>query len=388
MRSPALFILLCGFLACEAMSLYEILALTQDEKNRALCIETNKSQSNMTAIKILIECGADINTQQDIAHAFPTTQKFQYCSHPIIIEGCTPLMYAAYSRNANALKLLLAQPTINIELRSAKNEETALLIAARDVPYSIDTARILLKDGARGDRIAAQETNYNKETAHLLLKSGAHADVEGKDGETSLSHICLSSNNFRNLSTTCQALKEFAQILLEYGANPELLLNNPSIHENIAPEIRNLLAQSKDSIQYKILRATYCNNLVIAQSLMLNMSPEEINAVYADKKTLLMVAASRGYNELVKYLLKNGANYTRADCNGETAWHHARKNNNIQTTRLLERYAHAFIREILLRNRFSNKQNRENQLPYLPTELKLLIGSCILRLSIIGYQRA
>ena len=114
---------------------------------------------------------------------------------------------------------------------------------------------------------------------------------------------------------------------------------------------------------------------------MQSLSQEEINTRYADEKTLLMIAASRGYNELVKYLLKNGAEHTLIDINGKTAWHHAQKNSCLLTVHLLERYAHAFTQELLLRNKFSNKLSKADQLPSLPPDLSKLIA-----LYTLGYQ--
>ncbi|MDD5613821.1 MAG: ankyrin repeat domain-containing protein [Candidatus Omnitrophica bacterium] len=155
---------------------------------------TAASKGNLDMIKILLENGADINSQDDMM-------------------GWTPLISAANKGNNEAVKLLIDRGAI---IDAADTAGYTALIYAATAGYK-DTVELLVKSGADinyasggySPLISALD-NGHTETAKVLIENGADPNSSTETGETPL----ILAAQKGNLAAV--------QVLLDYGADAEV----------------------------------------------------------------------------------------------------------------------------------------------------------------------
>ncbi|MFA6066233.1 MAG: ankyrin repeat domain-containing protein [Candidatus Babeliaceae bacterium] len=211
----------------------------------------------------------------------------------------TPLMLAVHNKDSKAVKILL-QHNVSIN-HTNNNGATALMIGAAYAPANI---------------------------IKMLVKAGAFIDKQDNKGNTAIMYACASKN------------KETARELLKTGANLRIA-NNGKLgplscavdRDGDNQEIISLLLQhsaqlTRDDKQYSMLPAIHKKNTVLLKYLL----SDGINPNYQVgrlEQTYLMLAAHKGDQKIVEYLLRNGADVTIKDKNGNTALQYA-KNHEIK----------------------------------------------------------
>lgn len=121
--------------------------------------------------------------------------------------------------------------------------------------------------------------SYNYEIIQLLLEYGADTNIQNMHGETAL------------YKSVYHYKIDFVQLLLEYGADPTIINNNGDNCLNLASCIGNIKAVQL-LLEYNKLNPTKLINL---------------NFQNNSKWTPLMYASRNNYIEIVKLLLKYGA---------------------------------------------------------------------------------
>jgi ankyrin repeat protein len=183
---------------------------------------------NPEAVKLLLDRGADPNTQQ--------------------FRGQTALMWAAAEGHADVVRLLLARgaDAALSSTASTKPERrppggmTALLFAARQ--GKLDAARALLDGGADVNQAGADNTsplliavvNGHYELATMLLERGANPNIADANGRTPL----YAAIDLRNVQWSQAPAPELPQAthlamitrLLDAGADPKLKISGKVGH--------------------------------------------------------------------------------------------------------------------------------------------------------------
>ena len=215
-------------------------------------------------------------------------------------RGATPLMHAAAFGNLDTLKLLLdAGADVN-----ARNDfdATALLWAARDP----DKARLLIERGAdvntqskqgRTPLMVASLRRGGSPIVALMLANGA--DVNAKDGR--LNHTALS------LAASVGEV-ETMRLLLAKGANPKATLRGGGTPINSAAG-----GKEAEAVRLLIQRGVDVNTANTAGG-----PPQRHGPTNRTMVTALHDAAAFGPVEMVRDLLKAGANVHARDSRGLT----------------------------------------------------------------------
>ena len=259
------------------------------------------SKGNLAVVKELLEKGVNPDATND--------------------KGETPLHIAVKKHFIKITKLLI-QSGANINAKD-KNNTTPLHIAI--LKDFLGFAKLLLKSGANPNA-----KNYEGETplhitvkleaiemVALLLKYGAYPNIKNDNGQYPL-HIAAENGSI-----------EIAELLLKYGS--DLYVKNKEgktpLDIAIASEnpksflVEDLLhGRMKDySLENELLKVIRRGNNQKAIELLTNSI--DINAKLSSTKTLLHIAVQENNIEIVKFLLKHGANPNAKDANGNTPLH-------------------------------------------------------------------
>ncbi|STX27944.1 Ankyrin repeat protein [Legionella beliardensis] len=263
-------------------------------------------------------------------------------------DRATPLYMAAQNGHKETVQLLL-QHHANPNLATKDNGVTPLFIAAQN--GHTETVQRLLQhsanpDLARNDNgatplfMAAQ--NGHKETVQLLLQHGANPNLARNDnGATPLSMAAQMGH------------QETAQLLLQHGANPDLARNNGATPLFIATQnghkdMAQLLLQHgakvdmpiKASTNILLGKAEKCGRKSILEALLKNSGPLSDLSMPTSLEgfTVLHAAAFFGHNDIVKLLLKHGADLNDSAA-GMTALQFAQVMDHQEIVELLESHA-------------------------------------------------
>lgn len=217
-----------------------------------LWVKTNKKdvdyhthqQEQLNTVKLLLEKGADIHLKDD--------------------KGETPLHVAVRGENLKLIDLLLKHGSQVDELTEV--EETP------DSPYNGKTPLI-----------TAVRSHKNPQVIAYLLKAGAQVNfVDKSTGYTALHYIAAAPKT--DDPSKEHTLQQAAEILLEYGANP------------------NAIVEQKG--QQMPIHLAAANNHVGVVEALLNKGAD-VNATTEKGITPMGIAAKQGAVDMVKCLLKH-----------------------------------------------------------------------------------
>ena len=258
------------------------------------------SEGHTEIVKLLLAKGAEVNAQTD--------------------EG-TALMMAVRAGRAEIVKLLLdAGAELNTKHRVG---DTALIMSAgRSIPEmnppsgqplpvpSAEIMSLLLAKGADANlggqwgHTPLMEANTDAKVK-LLVAAGGHVNATDEAGETALIHAVDRGET------------EVVAALLQAGADPAIR------DQKGETALMHALAQPR----------------IEAARLLVRAKLVDVNAQNENGETLLMRAAKAGDPELVRMLLKRGADVRRRDILDNTAVVIAYENDQAQIQKLLQRTA-------------------------------------------------
>ena len=203
--------------------------------------------------------------------------------------GDTPLMYAAYHGDVEAVKVLV-QAGANLECRN-QSLCTALMYAAHNEAGNSESVELLLKSGADVNAINVDDRTPllfacvagNHSSVRLLLEAGASVSTRDYEGNSALSVVSMSGHT------------DILELLLNSGSD----VNSRNIDDRTA-----------------LLLACQTGNHRIAAVLL--EAGADVNACDFDGKSALCLASMGGFGRLVKLLLESGANVNHACRYGTT----------------------------------------------------------------------
>ncbi len=216
----------------------------------------------------------------------------------------TPLHDAARRGYIDIARLLLEN---NANIDAVDNcENTPLAWAEKD--SQIETMQFLLDHGTNIDVVntvlGEAARNNHIEAVKLLLANGADVNAQSKYGHTALHHAARSEKRIA-----------IAQLLLANGADA----NIPNKYGDTAlyNAIENSIKESSSSPQ--VLRSVKMVELLLDHGV-------DVDAIISEKTKLtpLLFAVKERQKEIVKLLLKRGANRKAVDINGRTALYWAK----------------------------------------------------------------
>jgi len=238
------------------------------------------------------------------------------------IEG-VELFNAIDSNDIMRLESLLTRENVN------SFDTTGRTLMSRAIrTKNIEYVKLLLKNGAdpnlqrKGGYMNTPLmdcSNYNLvDIANLLIKNGANVDIQDKNGDPVIHW------------TAYYGEVEFTKLLLDNNANPKMR----SIHSDKGA-MQVALKEYRDSVvdlllQYdvslfevdtkdiKIIEAVKNNDLEYIEQ---NITSTNINTRDQTASTLLIIAAQKGYFDIVQHLVTKGANLDLMNSVGQTALH-------------------------------------------------------------------
>ncbi|MEY3221070.1 MAG: hypothetical protein RIT27_2427 [Pseudomonadota bacterium] len=214
-------------------------------------------QEQFETVNILLQKGADVSIRDD--------------------KGETPLHLAVRFEHLNLVMLLLKNGSNVEELTEV--EETP------DSPHN-----------GRTPLLVAARSHKNPDILTFLLKAGANPNfVDSTTGYSALLYIAAAPRNDDISKET--ALQQAAEILLQYGADPNLTIE-------------------QKSHQMAIHLAAANNHVGVAEALL--NKGADVNAKTDKNATPMSIAARQGAVEMVKCLLKH-----KVDINESRALFHA-----------------------------------------------------------------
>jgi ankyrin repeat protein len=168
-------------------------------KNEMSALMWAVNRGDIELAKILLEAGADINykrgTQSALSHAlFRGEDEIALWLiergadvKVVLVDGWSTLMWAVYSGNAGLANKLI-EAGVDVNYRTPKTGQTALMIAAGDVNYTTTHEDSLLYDNlADEDRDPAM--------VRLLLEAGADISLVNGQGRNALYYAENASRN-------------------------------------------------------------------------------------------------------------------------------------------------------------------------------------------------
>ena len=262
-------------------------------------LEGKVKDNDIKAVKELIASGVNINQQVEK-------------------NGDTPLMIAC-DRNYEEMAKLLISGGADVNWQKERNGYTALMTAA--FHNHEEMAKLLISEGADIDHQSKRGTtslilacSFNHfEVAKLLISEGADLNIRGKDGETALIAAgCLS--------------QELVELLLSKGADVNAKkvdgtgvfseCMNGVLWKSVTLELAEILLSKGVDIDEactsggsqgftNLIMAVDSNNEEVVRFLIKNGA--NVNAKTRDGDTALSLAVKKGYTNIIEILKANGA---------------------------------------------------------------------------------
>jgi ankyrin repeat protein len=275
-------------------------------------------------------------------------------------DGNTMLMFACQNAKLDIVKQLLdmgAQGTINDQNNLGN---TALHIACQNNLELI--ARLLVLNGAdltiknvlgKTPIDVCNDSNLKKQLElHLtnvkkvfeLVKNNQINDLKDLLKTFRNLNIVDSANGNTPLHIACQlGNAEIAALLIQYGANPELLnTEGKTPFELIDNDTPRKELQSQYNKIKNLFKAVQNNSLVDAKNIIERLSDDKKKIIVnsrtnplSDGTTPLILATRNKDINMIKYLLKSGANVNVGDKYDATPLHYACRNEDGEIAQIL-----------------------------------------------------
>ena len=299
------------------------------------------------AVKSLLDKEADVNLQQEDGK----TALYIACDHnedeivemllssdadPNICtnEKTSPLIVASQNGYGKIVQSLLKKENISVD-QQQDDGQTALFIAC-DAPFGAENSNWVVNMllDAKADPnictnektsplIKASQHGYDKIMKNLLQR-GANIDHQDEGGRTAL-YVAINNSSGKAVD-----------ILLGANADPNLCNNEKKSPLMIASEegYYSLLMQllekgaeinKQDETGWTALYYAVYHEKNTEVDILINANAD-VNICTMEKKSPLMSACEDGYYKIVKQLLRKGADVTKRDGNGQTAFAKAKEN--------------------------------------------------------------
>jgi len=323
------------------MSLEHDIVAEARRQGRTPLYKTNVSDKCQDMVSFLIECGADVNTQDndgktpliaacDVETVDIVRLLLKHGSQVNLCDytGWTALHYAARAGHTMKVEQLLAAGAdVNL---TANGNESCLLIAAlyrhADVVQALVAAGADVNlqrrgDGASALSVASEQGNID--VVKLLVHSNAEVEAYNSEGATSPYWAAIYARNADNLQAVDIASYcghvHIVRFLCDRltGVNSSNTLNH--FHYNSLSESCESFGTHVD---YNCSTAVHLTtDMQIMRSLLENGA--DVEAQNVDGLRPIHCAARTGLVELVELLIKHGANVDAADVYGNRPLHEA-----------------------------------------------------------------
>ncbi len=237
-----------------------------------------------------------------------------------LYNGTTPLIYACYYKNPEAIKILIeCGSDVN-----QKNEDNASALevicesfekngktVANIVRMLLDAGATVLYRNSRKDNALHKAVMFGHyQAAKMLLEAGAKPNIKGLYGRTALHYAATKSNS------------RLVKILLDYKANPNIINEGREtpLDELISTQRPNLksakllIEKSKldheDDYYGSYLHQAAARGRVQIIDILLDAGMD-INLKNFQGLTALDIAIAEKNTETIKFLLKKGAKITK-----------------------------------------------------------------------------
>ena len=283
------------------------------------------SQMNSEVTELLLQANANPNQENAFALMIAAEQGYPDIVHQLLKYGADPNSICNIN-GSTALHFVVGSPTETLHKDNKEKTAIKLAIIQQLIEKGANIINIQNEDGLTALMMATDKGL--SEVVELLLQNGAHPNIHSNKGWTALMCACGHGNS------------KVAKSLLRYNANPQLVDNDgftATIHalcsgnKGLAYELVNDRAFSQNELKCLLIMNLLEGDLTEAISRL-----DDITDLTTDKKelliscvvgsledvisklhesglhpdtplvgglTLLMIASSCGYIELVEYLV-------------------------------------------------------------------------------------
>ena len=272
-------------------------------------------------------------------------------------SGHNTLHRAAIKGNLNVIKLLLKDPTVDVdeETRSSIHEKegygmTALVFASAH--GHVDSVKELLDAGANVNieryttPLMVASGNGHEIIVKLLLEAGAAPNTKNRDGSSAIhwaveeGHIKVTKLLIDGKSdpTMQDDNKETPLMLAAKGGYADIvqILATTIAFQNLPDKATMFINLKNKNNETALMIAVNTNDAATVEALVntIGNSPKkpfvtDVDQLHPNEETSLIIACKKNYTDVALFLIKAGTNVDFADLNGKTPLMIATENNNI-----------------------------------------------------------
>ncbi|MCQ2966732.1 MAG: ankyrin repeat domain-containing protein [Alphaproteobacteria bacterium] len=314
-----------------------------------------KEGSSLPVIRRLIKLGAEINAVVDgktaLFVALTETNRADVVESLLSAGGkaylpgrtdeAEPIIFAAMNPDPTLVSIY----SKNAELVNIKSFGVSPLFASLSSSKSVESAKVLIKNGARLDdfdkdgrtalMVAAQQGDAMLDVVQTLISQNVNINQEDKEGNTALFYALRSA----------ESSDQIVQKLIDAGANAHILTKKdeyPLIYASKvckSPEVIAALVQGGANVNFvekemtPLIYAGIANVDERCIDTLQALIDQKANVNYAESNYVtasMMIAEKTHYPEMLRRLMKAGADIHKIDISGMTLAQYAYKNTFVQ----------------------------------------------------------